>query len=44
MDYTEKEKKGIDRVERMNRLFDRILMPAIGILIIMLLLSFIVRK
>ena len=44
MDYTEKEKKGIDKVERMNRLFDRILVPAAGILIIMLLLSFIINK
>ena len=44
MDYTEKEKKGIDRVERMNRLFDKILMPAVGILIIMLLISFTVNR
>ena len=44
MEYTEKEKKGIDKVERMNRLFDKILLPAIGILIIMLLFSFIVNK
>ena len=44
MNFTEKEKKGIDKVERMNRLFDRILMPAIGILIIMLLLSFIINR
>lgn len=44
MDYTENEKKGIDKVERMNRFFDRIFMPAIGILIIMLLLSFTVKK
>ncbi len=44
MEYTEKEKKGIDKVERMNRLFDKILLPAIGILIIMLLVSFTVNK
>ena len=44
MEYTEKEKKGIDKVEHMNRLFDKILLPAIGILIIMLLFSFIVNK
>ena len=44
MEYTEKEKKGIDKVERMNKLFDKILLPAVGVLIIMLLLSFIVRK
>ena len=44
MEYTEKEKKGIDKVERMNRLFDKILMPAIGILVIMLLLSFTVNQ
>lgn len=44
MEYTEKEKKGIDRVERMNKLFDKILLPAIGILIILLLLSFTVNK
>ena len=44
LNYTEKEKKGIDRVERMNSFFDRLLMPAIGVLIIMLLLSFTVNR
>ena len=44
LNYTEKEKKGIDKVERMNRLFDKILMPAVGILIIMLLISFTINK
>ncbi len=44
LDYTEKEKKGIDKVEHMNRFFDKVLMPAIGILVIMLLLSFTVNK
>ena len=44
MEYTEKEKKGIDKVERMNRLFDKFLMPAVGVLIIMLLASFTVNK
>ncbi len=44
LDYTEKEKKGIDRVERMNQMFDKIILPAIGILIIMLLISFTVNK
>lgn len=44
MNYTEKEQKGIDKVERMNKMFDRVVMPAIGVLIILLLLSFIVGK
>lgn len=42
MNYTEKEKKGLDKVESMNKFFDKILMPAIGVLIILTLLSFIV--
>ena len=44
MEYTEKEKKGIDKVERMNHFFDRTLLPAIGILIILLLASFTFRR
>ena len=44
LDYTEKEKKGIDKVERMNSMFDRMILPAIGILIIMLLISFTVNR
>lgn len=44
LNYTEKEKKGIDKVERMNLLFDKVIMPAIGILVIMLLLSFTISK
>ena len=42
MDYNEKEQKGIKKVESMNRFFDKILMPAIGVLIIITLLSFII--
>lgn len=42
MNYTEKEKKGLDKVEKMNHFFDRVLMPAIGVLIILTLISFIV--
>lgn len=44
MNYTEKEQKGIDKVERMNKLFDKVLMPAIGVLIIITLIIFIVGK
>ena len=42
--YTEKEKKGVDRVERMNRFFDKTLMPTVGILIIVTLLFFIAGR
>ena len=42
--YTEKEKKSVDKVERMNRFFDKALMPAIGVLIIITLLSFTVGR
>lgn len=42
MDYNEKEQKGIKKVESMNNFFDKVLMPAIGVLIIITLLSFIV--
>lgn len=42
MNYTEKEKKGLKKVESMNRFFDKVLMPAIGVLIIIALISFIV--
>lgn len=44
MNYTEKEQKGIDKVERMNKMFDKVMMPAIGVMIILILLSFIVGK
>lgn len=44
MHYTDKEKKGIDKVDRMNKLFDKVLMPVIGVIIILTLLSFIVGK
>ena len=44
MEYKKKKKKGIDKVERMNRFFDRTLLPAIGILIILLLASFTFRR
>lgn len=44
LDYTEKEKKGLRKVERMNKFFDKVLMPAVGVLIILTLLSFIVGK
>ena len=44
LNYTEEEKKGIDKVERMNRLFDTRIMPAIGIVIILMLISFTVSK
>lgn len=43
LEYTEKEKKGIDRVERMNRFFDKRLLPLLGIIIILLLFSFIIN-
>lgn len=42
MNYTEKEQKGVKKVESMNRFFDKVLMPAIGVLIILILISFIV--
>lgn len=42
MKYTEKEQKGINKVESMNKFFDKVLMPAVGLLIIITLLSFIV--
>lgn len=44
MNYTEKEKKGIDRVEGMNRFFDKVLMPAVGVLVIITLLAFTVGR
>lgn len=44
MNYTEKEKKGLNKVEKMNRFFDKQLMPAVGVLIILMLLSFIVSN
>lgn len=44
LQYTEEEKKGIDKVERMNRLFDKVVLPGIGVLVILLLISFIAGK
>lgn len=44
MNYTEKERKGIDKVADMNRFFDKILLPAVGVLIIITLLVFIVGR
>ena len=44
MEYTEKEKKGIDKVERMNKIFDKIILPAVGVLIAVLLFFFVVGK
>ena len=41
MKYSEKEQKGIDKVANMNRFFDKILMPTVGVLIIITLLLFI---
>lgn len=44
MNYTDKEKKGIEKVADMNKFFDKILMPAIGVLIIITLIMFIAGK
>lgn len=44
MKYTEKEQKGIDKVASMNRFFDKILMPTIGVLMIITLLMFIAGR
>ena len=44
LDYTEKEQKSIDKVARMNRFFDKVLMPTVGVLIIITLLFFIVDR
>lgn len=44
MNYTEKEQKGIDKVNRMNEFFDKMLMPVVGIIIILTLISFIAGK
>ena len=44
LEYTEKEKKGIDKVERMNKIFDKIILPAVGVLIAVLLFFFVVGK
>ncbi len=43
-EYTEKEKKGIDKVERMNRFFDKVFVPAVGVLVIITLVIFISFK
>ena len=44
MQYTEKERKGIDKVTDMNRFFDKILLPAVGVLVIITLLFFIAGR
>lgn len=44
MRYTEKEQKGIHKVENMNRFFDKVLMPAVGVLIIITLVLFIAGR
>ena len=44
MNYTDKEKKGIDKVENMNKFFDKVLMPTIGVLAIITLIAFITGK
>ena len=42
--YTEKEQKSIDKVARMNRFFDKVLMPTLGVMSIVTLLFFIVDR
>ncbi len=42
MNYTEKEQKGVNKVQSMNKFFDKVLLPTIGVLIIFTLITFIV--
>lgn len=44
MNYTEKEEKGVKKVESMNHFFDKILLPATGVVVVILLISFIVSS
>lgn len=44
MNYTEKEKKGIDKVASMNKFFDKVLIPTIGVLVIITLIAFIAGR
>ncbi len=44
MNYTEKEEKGVKKVESMNSFFDKVLLPAIGVIIVIILISFIISS